>query len=532
MKKRLLLILLAIILLPITVNAKEYCTIVKGGKTVGSEIKCGDEHFYVIGAEGDNLKLLAKYNLNVGYIYDYVNLSEERYAELQNEYGTQHTGYWSWDTDGLLTEPEFQSVKDFPNLYIIDDEYSHRFSARGNTRDAGFLEIPINSDREEELRSAYYTCGDEYVKDGQEPLCWDTEGLFTEPEFAGIDFDKYYFAGIEYNQISFYEHPTNVKQDPQYIGAHGTEPGKPDYPEYGAFSISASDIANETLHWSEIATGYGDHELTYITQGESGLFAYEKYLKKGGYNVKSINLITTDEIDNVVYSATNSHLPFNDWEWTYYSRPDSHHDSFSVLGNLKDYVPAEYNWLYSTTYYTRTTYAGTDSHYDEVTNIFFIDTLGNFCNGSTCSISLGAGIRPVITVPREDVKYNIEVETTGDGEIEVASTSAAGGEAITFIVKANKDYRLVSLTITTESGETIEFTEEDITENEDGTISISTNKFTMPYESVKLKATWEPITEEQEDINPQTFDNIYLYLGIFILSGVGLFSIRKQILKN
>ena len=44
--------------------------------TVGSEICIQDECFYVISSDTDSVTMLAKYNLNVGYIINYVNVQE------------------------------------------------------------------------------------------------------------------------------------------------------------------------------------------------------------------------------------------------------------------------------------------------------------------------------------------------------------------------------------------------------------------------------------------------------------------------
>ena len=57
-------------LLPVNANEDKY-TIVSGNlETVGSEVCLGKECFYVIGNDGNNVKLFAKYNLLIGRIYE------------------------------------------------------------------------------------------------------------------------------------------------------------------------------------------------------------------------------------------------------------------------------------------------------------------------------------------------------------------------------------------------------------------------------------------------------------------------------
>ena len=67
MKKNLISILVFVMIMPLMVNAKEYCKVVDGdGKSIGSEISCGTEHFYIIDSNEDEIKMLAKYNLYTG----------------------------------------------------------------------------------------------------------------------------------------------------------------------------------------------------------------------------------------------------------------------------------------------------------------------------------------------------------------------------------------------------------------------------------------------------------------------------------
>ena len=71
-------------------------TIVSGDlDTVGSEVCIGTECFYVIGKEGTNTKLFAKWNLKVGYVFDH-----NTYIKI-NEYTTSDPGYGLQDKDML-----------------------------------------------------------------------------------------------------------------------------------------------------------------------------------------------------------------------------------------------------------------------------------------------------------------------------------------------------------------------------------------------------------------------------------------------
>ena len=64
-------------------------TIVSGDlDTVGSIVKIADEEFYVIGKEGNNTKLLAKWNLKVGGVYSDTTL-QSTYTSTEPGYGLQ-----------------------------------------------------------------------------------------------------------------------------------------------------------------------------------------------------------------------------------------------------------------------------------------------------------------------------------------------------------------------------------------------------------------------------------------------------------
>ena len=57
-------------------NAKK-CNVISGtGKNIGDEIVCGTEHFYVLENDGNTVKMLAKYNLYIGFNYEYKELDK------------------------------------------------------------------------------------------------------------------------------------------------------------------------------------------------------------------------------------------------------------------------------------------------------------------------------------------------------------------------------------------------------------------------------------------------------------------------
>ena len=135
---------------------------------------------------------------------------------------------------------------------------------------------------------------------------------------------------------------------------------------------------------------------------------------------------------------------------------------------------------------------------------------------------MGAGIRPVITIPSNELQYLIQTKTDGNGAIEVVE-NALGNETIQFKATSKKGYKLKSIVITTDSGEKVEFQEGGIIKNDDGTYSIDKSKFTMPFENVTIEAKWS-----LDIMNPKTSKNIVLLLTPIFVLITGTIVYRKR----
>jgi hypothetical protein len=76
---------LILLFFSITIVNAQQCFIVTGtGKNIGDEIACGTEHFYVVSNDGEEVKMLGKYNLLNNTNYDYIEFEEFEY-EYSNE---------------------------------------------------------------------------------------------------------------------------------------------------------------------------------------------------------------------------------------------------------------------------------------------------------------------------------------------------------------------------------------------------------------------------------------------------------------
>lgn len=264
-----------------------------------------------------------------------------------------------------------------------------------------------------------------------------------------------------------------VSQNQLAIGAHGSISGSPEFPEYGV--VNLRDGGFSLNHVDSYGDGYFyDFDL----DGNLALYVnqYKLFLQSNNIDVSDINLLTLKEIDELIQKMSNKTLPLTQWmdNAAFGSLSD-----WYVIGNLVDYIPEEYSWLYSTTYWTRTG----SRPYEANGFTFFVDTLGDLCAAGSCAEAVGAGIRPVVTVPVQNLLYLITTKTDGNGIVVSSKSKSKSSEEVEFSVTPNEGYSLKKVLVTTESGETLEFTD---------------YKFTMPNDNVEIYAEFEKV------INPST----------------------------
>jgi len=470
MKKIILPILLFVMFMPFEVGAKEYCKVVSGnGKDIGSEIACGTERFYVLENKNDSVKMLAKYNLYTGFIID-------RYKITKESDDTRTNSQYCSD----LASEKHASLK-------LDPEATHS------------------------AQPPYYTV-DEY--------CYLETPIITD----------------------------KVIQSENAIGAHVDKNGDYLYPQIGdvylmnGFTYSSYVSSQDDSQIIDDSVPYEDNSFKdFIINIDSGtvtgtkLQEYNNSLQSLGFDISSISLLSISELNNIIKKISEKELPLVDWGDAIRTMPTgynsvggyTYYPYRGVFGDLKEYIPDNYSWLYSTTYWNRTIFTSNNTFYGKYYT--FTGSMGKlcgagftFCGGKTL---LGCGIRPVITIPVNELKYLIKPETDGNGTIDVVENSI-GGETIQFKVSAKKGYKLGSIVIKTDSGEEVEFSEGEITKNDDGTFSINKNKFTMPFENVTIQAKFE-----LENIlkNPETGDKVLFIILILVVSiGIRTFIYKKK----
>lgn len=492
MKKRVFLLLM-LLLFPSFVSAKEYCRVVSGdGKSLGSEIACGSEHFYILSSNENEIRMLAKYNLHTGVTIYKEKIEKEEGDPRSDEYycidlASKRGG--TVKSDGFYYDPGYCFYK------II------------NTKEKDYYSLI-------EMESGDTRTNEEYCQD----LATQNGGEFVELVYEGVYYCRYKKTFPDYNLQSKDAKSAHWDADLNYL-----------YPQVADVYAYPSDANN--IHQEPIKedTSFYDFDINFdfssdsiiddvMTYGnEAGmarpLYVYRYLLQQMGYEINDISLLSVSEMDAIAKKLTNQSLPLKEWQNNLVYPQDGIEIHF---GDLKPFFK-EQSWLYSTTYWNSTVFRH-ESTYEGKYYVFTAEQ-GKLCGAGiqvcASNTTLGCGIRPLVTISNENLVYLIKTVTDGNGSVEVVENSL-GGKTIQFKINAKKGYRLSKLVVTSDSGEKVEFSRGDIINNSDGTVSIDKNKFVMPFENVTIEARWEAII-----INPETGKKLGIII-LFILSIIGL----------
>ena len=231
------------------------------------------------------------------------------------------------------------------------------------------------------------------------------------------------------------------------------------------------------------------------------------------------------EIKNLVHAITNRDLPLKEWYDNSFGLDPTLEEDFNeyvYLGDLKQYLSDDYKWIWNTTYWTKT-FAGNGFTDSTSLPVYFVSTAGDICYSySSCTGIPRAGIRPVVTIAMSNVidPFNITTETEGSGTVEVVNKAMAD-EQITFRAIPEKNYKIKYVIVTDKLGNSVTFKEDQLIQNNDGTISI--NSFTMPSSDVLIKVGFELINPKTGVSNP-----IWVMFIGMILSGLAYYELNRN----
>lgn len=447
MKK--LLVILVIFLIPMITNAKEVCTVTKGnGTTVGDEIQCGTESFYVFSTTQNKISLLSKYNLLVGDKIDYLPIDDE------------------------VQINDFEDAVDYCETALEDAGYK-----------------------------PYYT--------------------YPIPNENG------FLEGCRSYEVIEYEH---VRQDEKAVGTKLDGSGMPILPSYGITYMNP-EWGYEAFVKSIIYIHEYDSKGDLIVRDSAFnkyLNGYKAELESQGLEIDSVTFPTLTKTLNLLENISGEEVVLGEFE----PRPEGGYPEApgTYLGkiNIKDHIGNNHKWISSSTYWLGSGFMwymeelpGSYTEYND----FYISNEGMLCalGRGDCSYfeyPIGNGVRPLVTISKSTLGYKITTKTDGNGTIEVVN-KAAGNETIQFKVTSKKGYEINKIKITSVAGATIKFTEGDIINNKDGTVSIDKNKFTMPFADVTIEAEW---TIE----NPDTGESIIVAIILLVVMGGITFYFKKK----
>ena len=378
--KRMYLLMIVILLFPVMVNA-EKCEVVSGDKnTIGSEVVCGNEHFYVIGSNQDEVKMMAKYNLYAGAIYNKINLDANK-TYIQSEcLGNSNNSCYS------------------NSVYVFDGE-----QVSGYNEFMSKIKQEYNLDRLQSIDSFSMYSGNNayYVTVPKERLTINNKDYLKE------SIKLYPYNKIEEDNEKY------ALQDESALGVTG-EKGNANYPIYATINLFPSmyePIEDYSENYDNFLNGYTNFEFVPSSSVSAYLEEYNIRLVDMGYQVSKIDLINMKELTDLIKEISGKDLPLTKWYGDSYAKDPEVEDEVDVynLGDLKEYVSNDYKWLWNTTYWTKTfvgnNYDGPGVH--DSGKVYFVSSSGDICySWSGCGGIPRAGLRPIVTISKDNIKVN------------------------------------------------------------------------------------------------------------------------------
>ena len=142
---------------------------------------------------------------------------------------------------------------------------------------------------------------------------------------------------------------------------------------------------------------------------------YKNKLINDGYNVKQVSLLSLTDLDNLVKEISNERLPIKYWSDHFGDDVlvENNYLIETTFGDLKQYIPQKYKWLYSTTYWNSTLFKNPVTCspgvpfciYDDL--YVFTAEQGKLCGAGSyfCAptTAIGCGLRPILTIDSSDL---------------------------------------------------------------------------------------------------------------------------------
>ena len=396
-----------------------------GAISIGDKYCLGSECFYILEVKDGSIKGLSEYNLYTGYtIYDVTN-DPEYLAAMAGTSADRATFYNEHNYQTCIERYIWQTDSDIVYCYE-----------------------PLQID----LDFTFFDDDERY-----QDATWDAlADVVNSYDYCRFTWASTYTNGYQNRNLIYClnatRNDTKVLQSSKAISAHGDERGILEHPEIGDhfFSQTFNNYLLKYNNYDANSTDIfydNDNNLIKGTYGElfsddanmidyygadvsvnyiyEPVFEYEKNLEDAGYTISDISLLSYNDLADFLTSVNEKNMTFehngygcndvwiegDDESWSCASTPwiwrYAENDGLSYgYSSLTEYVPEQYDWIYSTSYWLSTAFWNTFEEQKVAQNYqFFVDTLGDLCfvNGSTtCDTEdIGAGIRPVVTMTED-----------------------------------------------------------------------------------------------------------------------------------
>ena len=374
--KKIFFVFLCIMFLPIMANAKEKCTVVSGNKTdIGSEIACGSEHFYIVDSNEKEVKMLDKYNLDVG-----ISVHKEKIEKASDDTRTDEDY-----CNDLAIEKGGQAGASVAEGYCFYFTYAD-FS---------------NVKQREDAKSAHVDENEEYlfpqIGNVYPSLYFSAYSPTFDPGFV-LDFKIPKLIGNTNSSVS-YEDVLRLFKDSKYDNYFADlEPNL------------VEEVENQYNSYSVV-----NAPSKYMNELGASLYYYKNNMSD--YNINDVTLLTLEDLNNIATKRGKSLSYQEMYEAVGQLGLDG--SPFKKLASLKEHVDVEDSWLYDRSYWLKTAY-----NYEESINssnyqltpfgLLFVNNLGDICGAAGMSegipgcqviirVAVGSGVRPVITMAPEDI---------------------------------------------------------------------------------------------------------------------------------
>ncbi len=523
MKKKIILVFLmtlGVFTIPNSAQAKS-CSPIKGtGENIGDEIRCGTEDFYVVSNDGKTVKMLSKYNLNVGYKIEkdteefvFSDQATNRCEELKKTGKYDKVLFTRKVTiDGktdvcfcrLLTKIDYDEV--------LQSENAKGLYPNGNKEVAypiyGIDDLVVYDLEENVNYLERHPLLDYVLRKYQEYNLIDEVDVNDEKVIEQLISDLNYgfpYANIDVSKTNFAEYFDGYRET------------------LNSYGLDVENISLMTIpEFEELLENITGNKHNIIEELSSGILDLALKFEMTGENT------TEEEFLSVLHF-------YEDYELTVFK-----------TNYLKELDESKYGWLHSTSSWLGTAYALYNSLL-----LPFNTTLGEVCSSAEGCYQpyMGLGIRPLVTISIDDISTYTYTFLEGDNQkFELAKVD-------NYKFKVDGDYELFdSLVIgdltlekdidykVTEGSTVIEFTESGLAklntfESKEYVVEVNYSngkqaKGTLIIDegAIDEGITDEDIVEEVAPIEvPFTFDSVMTWV---LLTGVSMIAILGMIITQ